>query len=83
MTEVAKDAIDITEPTLSDEVRVEQRAQLDAAIEAARSLAKVVGRPTDRVVVTMSGHANPDHAPRSGWANECITVSVTACPPAE
>lgn len=26
--------------------------------------------------VSMSGHANPGHKPREGWANDAITVSV-------
>jgi hypothetical protein len=77
---VAKDAIALDEPPLSDVVEVEQRAQFEAAVEAAKALAAVVGRPSDAVIVTLNGHANPDHGPRAGWANETITVSVSAIP---
>lgn len=79
---VAKDAIAIDEPQLSDNVEAEQRQQFEAAVQAAKALAEVVGRPGDEVIVTISGHANPDHAPRPGWANETVTVSVSATPPA-
>ena len=27
-------------------------------------------------VVTMSGHANPGHEQRAGWANDTVTVTV-------
>jgi hypothetical protein len=77
---VAKDAIEVTRPTLSDYVEAEQQAQLDAATEAARALAQVVGRPDDLVQVSLTGHANPSHAPRQGWADEMVTVTVSARP---
>lgn len=35
---------------------------------------------TDRSVdvhVGLAGHANPDHRPRAGWANDYISVTVT------
>ena len=51
--------------------------QRDAAFEAVAILAKVVGQDDDLIYVTMSGHANPDHAPAHGWADECITISVS------
>lgn len=77
---VAKDAIEVTQPNLSDVVEAEQREQLDVATQVARALARVVGRPDDHVRVSMTGHANPNHAPRDGWANEMITVTVSAHP---
>jgi hypothetical protein len=77
---VAKDAITVDYPQLFDTVEAEQRAQIDAAVEAARALAAVVGRSDDEVHVTLTGHANPSRAPRAGWANETITVTVTARP---
>lgn len=30
-----------------------------------------------RFHVVMSGHANPDHTPRDGWANDMVNVSVS------
>ncbi len=80
LVEVSKDAINIPDPVLSDEVESEQAEQLAAAREALAALVDAVGRPGDKVVVTLSGHANPGHGPRPGWANECVTVQVTAVP---
>jgi aldehyde:ferredoxin oxidoreductase len=80
---VPKDAIEVEQPQLSDVVEAEQREQLDVATQAAKALARVVGRPGDDVRVSMTGHANPDHAPRQGWANEMITVTVSAHPSAD
>jgi len=77
---VAKDAIDPAKPHLSDTVADEQRAQYDAALAAARAIAATVGRPDDRVTVRLSGHANPGHGPRPGWAHEVVTVTVEAVP---
>jgi hypothetical protein len=77
---VAKDAIDLDAPQLSDVVETEQGEQFAAALEAAKLLAKTVGRPDDAVLVTLNGHANPEHGPRPGWSNETITVSVSAVP---
>lgn len=80
LVEASKDAIEVPDPVLSDDVGSEQAEQLTAAREALAALVGAVGRPGDKVVVTLSGHANPGHAPRPGWANECITVQVTAVP---
>lgn len=77
---VAKDGIELDEPPLSDVVEAEQRAQFEAAVEAAKALAEVVGRPGDAVFVTLSGHANPGHGPRDGWAHEQISITVVARP---
>lgn len=77
---VNKASIAVDKPQLSDAVEVEQEAQFQAAVAAAKLLAVSVGRLGDEVMVTMSGHANPGHAPRVGWADEVITVSVSARP---
>jgi len=79
----AKDDISYTAPTYAADVEMEQRDQYEAAQLAAQLLAKHVGRLDDEIVVSESGHANPGHAPRQGWANETITVSVSARPKAE
>lgn len=51
--------------------------QLDAAIMAAELLmdSPSLGDAKE-YYVSMSGHANPGHKPREGWANDAITVSV-------
>lgn len=52
--------------------------QFEAALNVARVLLlrKVVG--DGNVNVTLSGHANPSHRPRRGWANDAVTVTVTS-----
>lgn len=39
-------------------------------------LAANVGLPEDALDVRVGGHANPDHAPREGWAPEMLSVSI-------
>lgn len=77
---VAKSAIVLAEPYLADTVAAESRHQYAAAVEAAKALAEVVGRVDDLVYINLTGHANPDHAPRDGWADETITITVSAAP---
>jgi hypothetical protein len=38
--------------------------------------AGAVGGSEKKFVVTLSGHSNPGHEPRAGWATDMITVSV-------
>jgi hypothetical protein len=80
---VAKGAIEVNSPAYASDVFDEQSDQFEAAVDAARALAKAVGRPEDEVYVTLSGHANPEHGPRPGWADEMITVSISARPKAD
>lgn len=62
-------------PTLS----LEPLEQFEQAKAAAMAIAGsgAVGDPTRAVFVTLSGHGNPGHVPAVGWANDCVTVSVT------
>lgn len=86
--QVSKDAIEDeraaqhqTSPAGCEQAAADQEA---AAARAAVVLATAVGLPADSVVVTMSGHANPDHAPHGGSAPEFIQISVRVAPrPAE
>lgn len=58
----------------------EQDAVTDHLRFAARVIgeaAKEMGSP-DAVRVAISGHANPGHAPREGWSDEHLTISVAA-----
>lgn len=75
-----KASIDVPAPTLNEEVKAEQREQFAAALAAAKELARVVGRPEDDVHISLTGHANPGHGPRSGWAEEMVSVTVSARP---
>jgi len=80
---VARDLIaDIPVPHLSDVVEAEQTEQFAAAMSAVAMLLDAVGRPADDVYVSLSGHANPAHGPRDGWADECIRITIEARPTA-
>lgn len=48
-----------------------------AALDAVANLLEVVGRADDTVSVNVAGHANPDHAPRDGWSNEALSISIS------
>lgn len=56
----------------------ETRHQFEVARSCALRIAAngAVGNVTKNLIVTLSGHANPDHEPASGYANDQITVSV-------
>jgi hypothetical protein len=36
-----------------------------------------VGNSSKTFNVTLSGHANPDHEPAEGWANDMVSISVS------
>lgn len=50
--------------------------QFDAALGAAKALLPTVGEGLVNVI--LSGHANPGHRPRQGWANDTVHVTVTS-----
>lgn len=58
----------------------EHQMQLRAAIDAARALINVAGRPGDRYNLNLSGHGNPGFAPTDGWSDCTVTVSVSQIP---
>jgi hypothetical protein len=69
---------------LTEQVRGGQPDAVDAAGEhfdrirrALVELVAAVGPEDGTLSVTVSGHANPGHAPTEGWANESITVAVS------
>ncbi len=65
--------------TWSDEAEKKaSHEQIDAAAEAAKSLASsgVAGGNDRTVVIEASGHANANHEPKSGMANDQVRVSV-------
>jgi len=51
------------------------------AVEAVKiallSLVTALGDSWDEANVSISGHANPGNVERSGWANDCVTVSLS------
>jgi hypothetical protein len=57
--------------------------QFDAAVQAILMLLEsgAVGDARKEFFVAMGGHANPGHEPRSGWANDLITISISQASP--
>lgn len=53
--------------------------QFDAAWTAACAIvgSGAAGAPGKKYIVALSGHANPGHEPRPGWATDTIGVTVT------
>lgn len=53
--------------------------QIKHAVEAAVGTVKsgVVGGEHHFFHVTMSGHANPNHEPAPGWANDVVSIHVS------
>lgn len=52
--------------------------QVDLALSLVKEIAAsgVVG--TDKkFILSLSGHANEDHEPKSGWANDCMTIQIS------
>lgn len=61
--------------------------QLEAAKKAAIAMLRsgCVGDPKAEnrdYIASLSGHSNPGHAPRPGFANDSVTVTVTQLNPA-
>lgn len=60
--------------------------QIDAAVHTFTALAESGAVGDGHVRGTLWGHANPDHQPTPGWADESVSVTVTwapAVPPPE
>jgi hypothetical protein len=58
----------------------EVEEQVNLATQAAQKLVRsgAFGNPEERdFIVSLSGHANPGHAPAPGYANDCVTINVT------
>ena len=51
--------------------------QFEAALAAARTIVESGAVGESAVRVSLSGHANPGHAKRDGWANDTVTVSIS------
>lgn len=55
---------------------------VEAVMAAVGPLVQAAGRPEDQVKVRVVGHANVDHAPQEGWADEQIQVTIEVVPAA-
>lgn len=52
--------------------------QFDVAFLAVKSFmeSEVVGGAGKQFYISMAGHANPNHEPREGFANDMLTISI-------
>ena len=81
-----KDRIEFVNKSLQTEeywpgVTPAQAEIVTAAEECVHKLAAVLGLPTDHVSVSISGHANPGHAPKPGWGDEFVSITVNVKAP--
>lgn len=63
---------------VADEFKAPVAEAVVRAAEHAERFAADLGDGYEGLSVSVSGHANPDRDPYAGWADECMTVSVTA-----
>jgi len=56
----------------------EMMAQAEQAIYAAVAIIESGCLGDGPFLVYLSGHANPSHQPRDGWANDGLTITITA-----
>lgn len=71
-------ALDRDEPswgTVPEDARDQYEAARVAALDLIASGA--VGGVGEDYNVSISGHANPEHEPRDGYANDCIAINVS------
>lgn len=52
------------------------KEQFEAALSAAKSIVDS-GAVGSAKYVNLSGHANPGHTPRDGYANDILTISIS------
>lgn len=76
--EVAERQIRAVQPTGTEGAADEVAEQYEVAVAAALAIiaSGSVGT-TASLRVALSGHANPGHGKREGWANDTITVTVS------
>lgn len=60
----------------SVEMQLASIDQMLAAVYAAIELANST-KVGNRLSVSMTGHANPDHAPMQGWGDDFVTVTLS------
>lgn len=76
--DAAVDALElpVREHMTPDAYGPEAQAQFAAAKAAAKAIAASGALGRGPFGCQLNGHANPDHAPREGWANDTMNVSV-------
>lgn len=71
----------VDSPTLREQALAQNPEcgdQFDKVMEAALDImySGIVGGQAKEFYITLSGHSNPNHEPREGWANE-ITIQIS------
>jgi hypothetical protein len=56
---------------------VDEQVEAAAAAVEAVIASGAVGGLGKRFQVSMSGHANPEHEPASGYGNDCVSVYIS------
>ncbi len=80
MWKVNKDLVTTTQPTVSSADKSEEAwEQYVAAVGAVTELltSDSVGDNEKTYMINMVGHANPNHEPALGFANDFISITVT------
>lgn len=67
------------EISIPGEISAESGQQASVASKAVQTIVKsgCLGDPKAKYHVSMTGHANPDHEPVSGWSNDSLNISIT------
>lgn len=74
---------DYNKPTTINNVESpEHKQQYAKALLAVTELidSGALGDPGGKYSFNVSGHANPDHQPAPGWANDSLTISISQIP---
>lgn len=75
----ARQAADPAAATENYNARAESDEAIDAAIDAAARVVSAI-RGAWPVLVQLSGHSNPEHAPVPGWSNDTVSINVSQQP---
>lgn len=67
------------ELSLPGQMSAEHMQQAQSASRAVQEIVKsgALGDPENEYTVSISGHANVDHEPTAGWANDHLTIVIT------
>lgn len=74
--QAARQAADPASAAANYNARAESDEAIDAAVDAAARVVSAI-RGSLPVIVQLSGHSNPGHAPVSGWSNDTVSINVT------
>lgn len=72
----ARQAADPASAAANYNARAESEEAIDAAIDSAARVVSAI-RGSLPVLVQLSGHSNPGHAPVSGWSNDTVSINVS------